>query len=118
MSIQTEVRRESYEKAKPNFNEQERLVLECLVTGPQTAWEIRKMLMWVKQKEMLITSIRRTLTDLSKPDKKRGRGVIIEAIGKREGLPNGPKVTTYQIIPTLFDEIRDNSRIESWFRRK
>lgn len=106
MSIQTEVRRESYEKAKPNFNKQEALVLKSLLAGPLTAWEIRGKLIWEDKKDVLITSIRRVLTDLSKP----GR-MIVEAIGKREGLPGGPKVTVYQIIPTLFDEIRNDNRI-------
>lgn len=93
MSITKEVRKESYEKSKPKFSSQERHILNCIKGGYTTAWEIHS-----NSFNMLITSIRRALSDLVKDD-------VIDVIGKRHHKATNRDESVYKIKPFMEKEL-------------
>lgn len=78
-------RRESYQKTKPRFTEQENSVLLQLNMGLNDAWSISN------KTGMLITSVRRSLTDLVT------KGAIAE-IGTTFNPDTQRNVTTYRTL--------------------
>lgn len=78
-------RRESFQKSKPKFTEQEHQVLMQLNMGLNDAWSISN------KTGMLITSVRRSLTDLV------SKGAIAE-IGTTFNPETQRNVTTYRTL--------------------
>jgi len=78
-------RRESYTKTKPRFTAQEEEVLRQLNMGINDAWSISN------KTHMLITSVRRALTDLTT------KGVVMES-GTTFNAETNRNVTTYKVL--------------------
>lgn len=76
---------DSYHESKPKFTEQEQQVLIQLNFGISDAWSISK------QTGMLITSVRRCLTDLSDAGQIAENGTVYNAETNRN-------VTSYKVI--------------------
>ena len=79
-------RKESYDLSKPEFSEQEQIVMDHLAMGVNHAWLISK------RTGLLITSVRRCLTNLYD----KGEGVIKET-GTVFNDDTKRNVTTYAI---------------------
>jgi transcription initiation factor IIE alpha subunit len=84
MKLTEQIRNESFKISKPDFNKQELEIIHCIESGLTNAWQIENAT------NMLITSIRRALTNLDKRN-------IIEPVGKFYFKPTQRKVTTYRI---------------------
>lgn len=84
MSIAKNVRRKSLEESKPFFNNGEMIVLRHINMGYRDAWSISK------KSGMLITSVRRALTDLHQG------GAIVETATKYNEETQR-SVTTYAV---------------------
>jgi len=76
---------DSYHESKPKFTEQEQTVLIQLNFGISDAWSISK------RTGMLITSVRRCLTDLSDAGEITENGTVYNEETKRN-------VTAYKVI--------------------
>ena len=76
---------DSYHESKPKFTEQEQQVLIQLNFGISDAWSISK------QTGMLITSVRRCLTDLSDAGQIAENGTVYNEETKRN-------VTAYKVL--------------------
>ena len=85
MSISKKNKADSYSESRPKFTEQEQQVLIQLNFGISDAWSISKAT------GMLITSVRRCLTDLS------DAGQITE-IGTVYNAETNRNVTAYKVI--------------------
>jgi len=84
VSIAKTNRAKSYEKTKPHFNNGEMAVLRFINMGYKDAWSIHK------QSGMLLTSVRRALTDMHQ----RGHLVETNTVFNAE---TGRSVTSYSI---------------------
>lgn len=84
MSIAKNVRRKSLEESKPFFNNGEMIVLRHINMGYRDAWSISK------KSGLLITSVRRALTDMHQ------RGAIVETATKFNEETQR-SVTTYAV---------------------
>lgn len=84
MSIAKNARRKSLEESKPFFNNGEMIVLRYINMGYRDAWSISK------KSGMLITSVRRALTDLHQG------GAIVETATKFNEETQR-SVTTYAV---------------------
>ena len=85
MEITKQNRDESFAETRPHFNKQETEILVQLNLGKTDAWSI------ASATGMLITSVRRALTDLC------GKNIISES-GNTFNWETGRNVTTYKII--------------------
>ena len=86
-------RKESYDKSKEQFSEQERYVLKCLALGYDHAWSIQEASrINPHEKTMLITRVRRCLTNLVDKD-------VIYECGTVFYSPTERNVTRYKIKP-------------------
>jgi len=85
MSISKQVRNKSLKKVKPEFNAQEIQVINCIKSGMDNCWAIQA------DTNMLITSVRRCLTNLDKRD-------VIFSIGQTYNAPTDSHVTRYKLI--------------------
>ena len=95
MTIQEEARKESFEKAKPNFTPQEQCIIEKLKGKDMTPGQMYSELMFSEKDTMLLTSVRRAMTNLCKRN-------IIEAIKKQRSERGGTE-TLYRLVKTLFE---------------
>ena len=85
MNLTKQTRDESFAETRPHFNKQETEILIQLNLGKADAWSI------ASATGMLITSIRRGLTDLC------SKNIICEK-GNMFNWETGRNVTTYKII--------------------
>lgn len=84
MNYSTQTRYQSYIESKPKFKDQNEQVIDCIKIGLVDAWSIEA------NTNMLITSIRRSLTNLCKQG-------IIEESGTTFHKATNRSVTTYKI---------------------
>ena len=85
MKLTEQIRNESFKKSKPDFNKQELEIIHCIESGLTNAWQIENAT------NMLITSIRRALTNL---DKRK----VIQPIGKKYYTATKRTVTVYELV--------------------
>lgn len=93
--ITAQTRYESYLKSKPDFSNQNEQILDCIAIGLVDAWSISY------NTNMLITSVRRALTNLCKDG-------IIEESGTTYHAGTNRNVTTFKIKEsqlTLFHKL-------------
>lgn len=85
MSYAKQNRYSSYLQSESNFNNQESKVIDCLQSGINDAWSISS------KTGMLITSVRRCLTDLKDRNE-------IQECGTMHNIFTNRNVTTYKIV--------------------
>lgn len=90
-NLPLDIRKESYDKSKPDFKSQEAEILKIIEesTEPLTAWEI------YSKTNYLITSVRRALSNMIKNN-------IIVVAGKKWHEPTQRNVTSYKSQFKLF----------------
>lgn len=89
-----QVRRKSYRQSQPSFNAQEQRVIECVKSGVDNAWAI------AERERMIITSVRRALTNLSqeKIGRKKNRKRMLEAFDTIYYAPTDRRISRYKLI--------------------
>lgn len=109
MSLTRRVRKQSYAQSEPSFNAQEMRVINCVKSGRDNAWAIQA------DTGMLITSIRRALTNLSaeklkgKENKKR----VLEAFDTTEHKPTNRNISKYRVLNGATISIPGPAQVET-----